>query len=285
MSDLAERLRIAREQAGLSQGQTAKLLDLHRPTISEIEAGRRKVKAEELAQFGEAYGVSVAWWRRPTRSPKSTHASLSLRASSAPSTKTISTGSFGSLAGCARREERSVGDLALTSQQRGARCRTSSRRVRLRFIRFRVSDRSLRGSRVGGVVPGRAQLERLYFPGDPAQVVISCLRPSGRLRHTAGHELGTTCTGTARASTRNSTIDSTVEHLSARKQFGRPLGTFQALRHRMAECAVLAAGVKWLALKAASTAAEGDAALAAFHAQQSATRITYDLHQILGAMG
>src|SRR6185312_9099636 len=35
-------------------------------------------------------------------------------------------------------------------------------------------------------------------------------------------------------------IDSTVEHLSVRKQVGRPLGSFQALRHRMAECAVLA---------------------------------------------
>jgi hypothetical protein len=80
-------------------------------------------------------------------------------------------------------------------------------------------------------------------------------------------------------------IESTVEHLSARKQFGRPLGSFQALRHRMAECAVLAGGVKLLALKAASTAADGDAALAAFHAQESATRVAYDLHQMLGAMG
>jgi alkylation response protein AidB-like acyl-CoA dehydrogenase len=80
-------------------------------------------------------------------------------------------------------------------------------------------------------------------------------------------------------------IDATVLHLSERKQFGRPLGTFQALRHRMAECAVLAGGVKLLTLKAASTAADGDAALAAFHAQESATRIVYDLHQMLGAMG
>jgi hypothetical protein len=80
-------------------------------------------------------------------------------------------------------------------------------------------------------------------------------------------------------------IDATVKHLTVREQFGRPLGTFQALRHRMAECAVLAGGVKWLALKAASTADEGDAALAAFHAQEGATRITYDLHQMLGAMG
>ncbi len=80
-------------------------------------------------------------------------------------------------------------------------------------------------------------------------------------------------------------IDCTVEHLSVRKQFGRPLGTFQALRHRMAECAVLAGGVRWLAYRAASTGDAGDAALAAFHAQDSATRICYDMHQMMGAMG
>jgi len=80
-------------------------------------------------------------------------------------------------------------------------------------------------------------------------------------------------------------VASAVEHLTQRKQFGRPLGTFQALRHRMAECAVLAGGVRWLALKAADTADPGDAALAALHAQESATRIIYDVHQMLGAMG
>jgi Acyl-CoA dehydrogenase, C-terminal domain len=80
-------------------------------------------------------------------------------------------------------------------------------------------------------------------------------------------------------------IDSTVEYLSVRKQFGRPLGTFQALRHRMAECAVLSGGVRRLALKAAWTGAAGDAALAALHAQDSATRVNYDVHQMMGAMG
>jgi acyl-CoA dehydrogenase-like protein len=80
-------------------------------------------------------------------------------------------------------------------------------------------------------------------------------------------------------------IASTVEHLTLRKQFGRPLGTFQALRHRMAECSVLAGGVRWLALKAAATADEGDAALAALHAQESATRVVYDVHQMFAAMG
>jgi hypothetical protein len=80
-------------------------------------------------------------------------------------------------------------------------------------------------------------------------------------------------------------IASAVEHLASRKQFGRPLGTFQALRHRMAECAVLSGGVKWLALKAAATGADADAALAAYHAQESATRVVYDVHQMFAAMG
>jgi transcriptional regulator with XRE-family HTH domain len=61
LSAVADRLRMAREQAGLSQGQVAKMLNMHRPTISEIEAGRRRVAAEELAEFSRIYEVSVAW--------------------------------------------------------------------------------------------------------------------------------------------------------------------------------------------------------------------------------
>lgn len=60
-SILAMRLKTAREQAGLSQGQVAKMLNLHRPSISEIEAGRRKVSSDELTQFATIYGISIAW--------------------------------------------------------------------------------------------------------------------------------------------------------------------------------------------------------------------------------
>ena len=59
--EVSERLRAARLQAGLSQGQVAKLLDRQRPTISEIEAGRRKVSSDELVQFSNLYDVSVEW--------------------------------------------------------------------------------------------------------------------------------------------------------------------------------------------------------------------------------
>jgi transcriptional regulator with XRE-family HTH domain len=58
---IQNRLREAREASGLSQGQVAKKLTMHRPTISEIEAGRRKVSAQELELFSQIYGVSVDW--------------------------------------------------------------------------------------------------------------------------------------------------------------------------------------------------------------------------------
>ncbi len=59
--DIAARLKLAREMAGLSQGQAAKILGWHRPTISTIEAGRRRVQAEELTVLADIYGVNVTW--------------------------------------------------------------------------------------------------------------------------------------------------------------------------------------------------------------------------------
>ena len=58
---IAGRMRVARENAGLSQGQVARLLGVHRPTISQIEAGQRRVSADELPKLAKLYGVSVGW--------------------------------------------------------------------------------------------------------------------------------------------------------------------------------------------------------------------------------
>ena len=59
--EIAGRLRLAREMAGLTQGQVAKSLGWHRPTVSEVEAGRRRVRAEELTNLADLYGVNVPW--------------------------------------------------------------------------------------------------------------------------------------------------------------------------------------------------------------------------------
>jgi transcriptional regulator with XRE-family HTH domain len=58
---LAGRLREARRLSGLTQGQAGKHMEMHRPTISEIEAGNRKVSAEELSRFATLYDVSIAY--------------------------------------------------------------------------------------------------------------------------------------------------------------------------------------------------------------------------------
>ena len=80
-------------------------------------------------------------------------------------------------------------------------------------------------------------------------------------------------------------LESVRTYTSERKQFGRPLATFQALRHRMAEAQVLVNGSYWLALRAAGTGEAGDAALAASYALDAAKRVGYDFHQFMGAMG
>ena len=58
---IGERLRLARERAGLSQGQVAKMLGLHRPSVTELESGRRKLSAVELGQLARIYSVDTDW--------------------------------------------------------------------------------------------------------------------------------------------------------------------------------------------------------------------------------
>lgn len=58
---IAARLKDARTLAGLSQAQAADKLGLQRPAISEIEAGKRKVSAEEILLFSNLYRVDAKW--------------------------------------------------------------------------------------------------------------------------------------------------------------------------------------------------------------------------------
>ncbi len=80
-------------------------------------------------------------------------------------------------------------------------------------------------------------------------------------------------------------LESVCAHVTQREQFGRPIATFQAVRHRLAEAQVRTNGVYWLAMKAAATLDGADAALAALHAQETIKAVVYDFHQFLGAMG
>ena len=57
---IGHRLREVREQIGFTQAHVARRLQMHRPTISEIEAGRRAVTSEELYRFADLYATPVS---------------------------------------------------------------------------------------------------------------------------------------------------------------------------------------------------------------------------------
>lgn len=57
---IADRLRKARESLGFTQAEVADALGVHRPTISEIEAGRRAVSSEEVHRLCALYATPVS---------------------------------------------------------------------------------------------------------------------------------------------------------------------------------------------------------------------------------
>ena len=52
---IGQHLRSSREYLGLSQEDVAESMDISRPAVSQIEAGKRKVSAEELRRFARLY--------------------------------------------------------------------------------------------------------------------------------------------------------------------------------------------------------------------------------------
>jgi len=83
----------------------------------------------------------------------------------------------------------------------------------------------------------------------------------------------------------NQAVQFTLEYVKNRRQFGRPIGSFQAVQHRLAMSLQMAEATRWLARRAAGTGSEADAAVAALYAQESIAPVGYDCHQFNGALG
>jgi alkylation response protein AidB-like acyl-CoA dehydrogenase len=80
-------------------------------------------------------------------------------------------------------------------------------------------------------------------------------------------------------------LDLTVEYVKTRRQFGHPLGDFQALQHRLAQDACIANAASSLARRAADSGRADEAATAALYVQQNMRGLIHDCHQFTGAMG
>jgi len=83
----------------------------------------------------------------------------------------------------------------------------------------------------------------------------------------------------------DSAVQFTVEYVKQRQVFGHPIGAFQAVQHRLAQCHQVAMAVRYLALNAAWSGQGRDADAAACYAQQHVQKLIVDLHQFNGAMG
>ncbi|MET0137980.1 MAG: acyl-CoA dehydrogenase family protein [Sphingobium sp.] len=77
----------------------------------------------------------------------------------------------------------------------------------------------------------------------------------------------------------------TVDHVKQRYAFGRAIGSYQAVQHRLAQCHQIARAMRFLALHAAWSGDATAADIAATYAQDHVGKIAFDLHQFSGGMG
>ncbi|BAU84097.1 acyl-CoA dehydrogenase [Streptomyces laurentii] len=115
--------------------------------------------------------------------------------------------------------------------------------------------------------------------GDEEADVLGALAATGRAAAVA---LAAEAVGAARGA-----LDRTVEHATTREQFGRPIGSFQAVKHRLADLLVEIESARSLTrYAAAETPGEGVAAglalAQALDAQRAAAAETIQLHGGIG---
>jgi hypothetical protein len=80
-------------------------------------------------------------------------------------------------------------------------------------------------------------------------------------------------------------LERLVSYLSERRQFGRAIGSFQALQHRVAELSVNLECARYLSLHAAWADTDAAAASAAAYAANAAHVMCLEAHQLSGAQG
>lgn len=99
------------------------------------------------------------------------------------------------------------------------------------------------------------------------------------LRQWARVALSAECAGAAR-----SAVEFTADYVKERHAFGRPIGSFQAVQHRLAQCHQIARGMHFNTLVAAWSGDPVKAHMAAAYAQQFGRKLAFDLHQFCGGI-
>ncbi len=82
----------------------------------------------------------------------------------------------------------------------------------------------------------------------------------------------------------------TAEYTSKRVQFGRPIGSFQAVQHRLADMLIDTEGARWLSYRAVSLLSKGrqadrEVAIAKAWASEACQRVAYAAQHLHGGIG
>lgn len=85
-------------------------------------------------------------------------------------------------------------------------------------------------------------------------------------------------------------LEITAHHLAEREQFGVPIGSFQAVQHRAADCWIDLQAMRWTCWRAAARLAEGldvsrETAVAKFWAAEGGSRIANAAQHLHGGLG
>jgi len=168
---------------------------------------------------------------------------------------------------------------------------------------------ALADRRVGAVCRFAAEAEAfLLIDGDEALIAASPSAevellhsrwgyPVGRVTTSGGKPLGPSSGDTLQrlwriglaaeaAGLMEAAVMHAAHHVSERYQFGKPIGSLQAIQHRLARAHIAAQGAKWLARRAAwDTADAVAAAAAACSAAEGLAEVLAATHQVCGAIG
>jgi alkylation response protein AidB-like acyl-CoA dehydrogenase len=152
-----------------------------------------------------------------------------------------------------------------------------------------ILDRGQREVRVVSLEPGDSDPVQSSF-GYPMGSCEDAVRArSERLESSEAEELESwwrLALAIEAAGTMAAALDCTVAYLKQRRQFGRAIGSFQAVQHRLASCAIAVEASRWLAYEAAFHGAPAEAsATVATYALSAASRVFSETHQLTGAIG